>query len=239
VAGEAEVRKELPTDTFNLGQSHVPDGLSNVVAIAAGGFHSLALRDDGTVIAWGSNDSGQAHPPADLVGVQAVAAGWYHSLALKEDSTVLAWGSNANRQTSVLAGLSDVVRIASGWQHNLALQADGTLWAWGSEWHGESEIPNGLEHIVAIAAGGYFSLAVEGDGPPKTAVSLADWRLDAAGFHASLSTDSGRVYRLDYKDAFGTSSWTPLPLVAGNGGTVILSDPSASDRERFYRVRRW
>jgi alpha-tubulin suppressor-like RCC1 family protein len=54
-----------------------------VPAIAAGSFHSLALKGNGTVVSWGSNAFGQASPPAGLSGVTAIAAGPYHSLALR------------------------------------------------------------------------------------------------------------------------------------------------------------
>src|SRR5204863_429007 len=65
------------------GQTTVPAGLNDVVAVAAGGNHSLALRADGTVRAWGSNSFGQATVPAGLSNVVAVAAGYNLSLALK------------------------------------------------------------------------------------------------------------------------------------------------------------
>jgi hypothetical protein len=53
-----------------------------VVAISASGGHSLALKSDGTVVAWGGNLSGQANVPTGLNSVIAIAAGGYHSLAL-------------------------------------------------------------------------------------------------------------------------------------------------------------
>ena len=62
--------------------------------IAAGSSHSLALKSDGTVVAWGKNFYGQAIVPAGLSGVTAIAAGGDHSLALKSDGTVVAWGAN-------------------------------------------------------------------------------------------------------------------------------------------------
>jgi hypothetical protein len=87
------------------------------VAIAGGGFHSLALKGDGTVVAWGDNDSGQTNVPPDLTNAVAIAAGWKNSLALKNDGTVVAWGLNS----SVPAGLTNAVAIAAGKFHSLAL----------------------------------------------------------------------------------------------------------------------
>ena len=68
------------------GQTNVPAGLNNVVAIAAGGFHSLALKYDGTVVAWGDNSAGQSSVPVGLTNVLAIASGYLHSLALTPQS---------------------------------------------------------------------------------------------------------------------------------------------------------
>jgi len=78
-------------------------GLTGVTALAAGGFHSLAMRGDGTVWAWGSNVYGQLGDgttpqrttPVQVPGVMGVtvlAAGEFYSLALRGDGTVLTWG---------------------------------------------------------------------------------------------------------------------------------------------------
>ncbi|MFO0792688.1 MAG: RCC1 repeat- and reductase domain-containing protein [Candidatus Brocadiaceae bacterium] len=80
-------------------------GLTGVVAITAGGCHSLALKNDGTVWAWGLNTHGSLgdgttvdkYTPVQvegLTGVVAIVAGGGHSLALKNDGTVWAWGEN-------------------------------------------------------------------------------------------------------------------------------------------------
>ena len=87
-------------------------GLSGVVAVAGGAWHSLALKSDGTVWAWGRNNDGQlgdpqsagsatplqvvdpSDPSGHLTGVAAIAAGSNFSLALKADGTVRAWGNN-------------------------------------------------------------------------------------------------------------------------------------------------
>jgi alpha-tubulin suppressor-like RCC1 family protein len=138
---------------------------TRIVAIAAGSSYSLALKIDGTVVAWGREDYGLTNlckVPPDLRQVVAIAAGQYHSLALKSDGTVVAWGYGS--QTNVPAGLNDVVAIAAGGNHSLALKADGTIVAWGWNVHGQTNVPPDLTQVVAIAGGYWHSLALKSDG---------------------------------------------------------------------------
>ena len=79
-------------------------GYSTVNALAAGGWHSLALLANGTVGAWGLNDYGQCTIPAELRvpgAAVAIASGAKHSLAMKADGTVVAWGRNDYGQCNV------------------------------------------------------------------------------------------------------------------------------------------
>jgi alpha-tubulin suppressor-like RCC1 family protein len=113
------------------GETNVPAGLNDVMAIAAGGYHGLALRADRTVAAWGINLIGITNVPTDLTNVIAIAAGTAHSLALKSDGRVVAWGDNGYGQTNVPAGLSNVIAIAAGGSQNLALTADLRIHSFG------------------------------------------------------------------------------------------------------------
>lgn len=134
-------------------------GLTDVVAIAAGASHAVALKRDGSVVAWGANDYGQVSGPnvtqgtpvvvQGLAGIPivAVAAGYAHSMALTRDGRVFVWGWDAEGQLGLgtaggtqrtavaVPGIQGVSAIAAGWYHSLAVGSDGTtagvLWAWG------------------------------------------------------------------------------------------------------------
>ncbi|MGE4284036.1 MAG: cadherin-like beta sandwich domain-containing protein, partial [Clostridia bacterium] len=132
--------------------------------ISAGGFHSLALKSDGTVVGWGYNNYQQTTIPVGLSDVGAIAAGYNHSLALKSDGTVVGWGYNVNGETTIPWGLSDVVAIAAGNFHSLALKSNGTVDGWGNNDYGQTTIPTGLSDVGAIAAGYKHSLALKSNG---------------------------------------------------------------------------
>ena len=141
------------------GVTDVPEG-DDFVAISAAAYHNLALRADGTVVAWGADYYGEGVVPDGLTDVVAIAAGTYHNLAVRADGTVVAWGRNQYGETTVPDGLSDVVAVAAkdGWG-SLALKADGSMVAWG----GYTMTPTGND-FVAITAGGYVMLGLRADG---------------------------------------------------------------------------
>jgi alpha-tubulin suppressor-like RCC1 family protein len=220
---------------WGLGQDTLPV-ITNAVAIAGGHYHSLALRDDGTVIAWPGavpwfEDYGQANVPSGLTNVVAIAAGEFHSLALKANGKVVTWGSNGSSVSSVPLGLSNVVSIAAGNSQSFALKTDGTIVEWGEP----AGIPLGLTNVsVIISAGG-----IVGDSIPIVRALITNPSLTNDGFTCSIPSDSGRVYRLEYKNSLSDSEWSALPLLAGNGGILVLTDSTTTNSQRFYRVRRW
>jgi alpha-tubulin suppressor-like RCC1 family protein len=73
-------------------QLFVPPSATNVIALAAGDRHCLALRADGMVVAWGANFTGEASVPSDLTNAVGIAAGSTHSVALRSDGSVAQWG---------------------------------------------------------------------------------------------------------------------------------------------------
>ncbi len=147
------------------GQATVPPGLTNVVAVAAGRVHALALTGDGRVVAWGNNLYGQTNVPPDLTNAVAIAAGAGHNLALTAEGRVVAWGLNDAGQTRVPSlGSARVIAVAAGMFHSLALTSDGRVVAWGANGYGQCNVPQGNRRFVAIAAGSTHSLAVTTDG---------------------------------------------------------------------------
>lgn len=189
--------EELCDFTDNDCNGLVDDGIG-ILQIEGGRLHSLGLCPDGTVWAWGSNDSGQlgdgttgyAVTPVRTVGsmsdIVAIAAGGAHSLALDADGQVWAWGENwggqvgdetTTTQTSPaqIPSLSGIRAIAAGSSHSLALDANGYVWAWGTNSRGQLGDGTTTDHatpaqvlvpnrVQGIAAGHAYSLAVSRDG---------------------------------------------------------------------------
>jgi alpha-tubulin suppressor-like RCC1 family protein len=137
-------------------------GTLNAQTIAAGGWHSIVVCNDGTVKTFGENDTGQlgdggntdqSTPVAPgLTNCIAVSAGGdqleAHSMALKSDGTVWSWGSNlygglgngGSTNTNVptqIASLSGIAAISAGGWHSTALSNDGTVWTWGLNGDGQ------------------------------------------------------------------------------------------------------
>ncbi len=127
-------------------------GLTSVKQIAVGERHRLALKEDGTVWAWGENDKGQlgdgstANRPtpvqvAGLTNVASIAAGARHSLAIKTDLSIWSWGSNAEGQLgdgskadrNVPVGVQGIkaIEVAASTGHSIALTTDLKLMGWG------------------------------------------------------------------------------------------------------------
>ncbi|PWU17641.1 MAG: hypothetical protein C5B50_11005, partial [Verrucomicrobia bacterium] len=153
-------------------QADIPPGISNVIAIACGGSHELALFVNHTMAAWGagslntgvSPNFGQAIVPPGLTNVIGLAGGGFHTVALKGDGTVLAWGLNTSGQTNVPAGLNSVAAVSAGTSFSLALKINGSVVAWGQNTFGQSTVPAGLTNVISIAGGGFFAMALRSDG---------------------------------------------------------------------------
>ncbi len=126
--------------------------------VSLGYQHSVALRSDGTVVAWGSDQAGQIGTgrenfetrPGAVTGlgtVHGIGAGVTHALAVLADGSVWAWGSNESGQVGEppgtdrpspvrVNGISNATEVCGGDAFSVALKTDGTVWAWGSNYRG-------------------------------------------------------------------------------------------------------
>ncbi len=127
--------------------------------IAAGAYHTLLVKENGSLWSWGYNACGQLGdgttidnntpvPLTSLTDTKTIAAGYCHSLAVKKDGTAWSWGDNTYGQlgdgTTVqqdtpvaITSLADIKAVAAGYSHSAALKLDGTVWAWGRNNYGQ------------------------------------------------------------------------------------------------------
>ncbi|HXJ57511.1 MAG TPA: hypothetical protein VNU68_12700 [Verrucomicrobiae bacterium] len=181
------------------GETLVPIGLSNVIAITAGDSISAAVTQDGSVTVWGRNATSTLRPPPGLTNMVEVSVGFNHLLARRADGTVVAWGDAASGATNVPAGLSNVISIAAGGDVSLAVQADGSLRFWGKPF--STPVPTGLSNMTAVAASTFDAIALRRDGrvvalgnawPPPDNLSNVI-AISAAGIHYLALRDDGTV----------------------------------------------
>lgn len=231
------IGRRTPVQVFGLGAG------SGVVQISANGGsgskHVLALKSDGTVLAWGGNGSGSLGDgtttnrltPITVPGITraiAVHAAEDHSLAVLENGTVLSWGANGMGQlgddtiSSALtpvqvAGLgvgSGVVQLATGFTHSLALKSDGTVLGWGD---------NNVGQLGPGVPAGAQPIPVRVTGLPGNVIKVAA----SNSFSAALLGD-GTVLAWGVNNNFqlgnGTTVNNPTPgPVTGATGVVDIS----------------
>lgn len=129
-------------------------GIDNVKEVDAGRFHTVVVKNDGTVWSWGWNQHGQlgegdeseSCTPAEVSGVKdiiGIAAGEYHTVAIKNDGTIYSWGLNrdgqlginslemTSKKPQIVIGMSNTKAIGAGESHTIALKQDGSMFAWG------------------------------------------------------------------------------------------------------------
>jgi alpha-tubulin suppressor-like RCC1 family protein len=144
------------TATSRSSPVSVVGGFTDWISASAGGSHSLSVRANGSLWAWGSNVRGQLgdntitgrSSPVSVVGGFtdwiSASAGYAHSLGIRANGSLWAWGNNASGRlgdntatsrsspVSVVGGFSDWISASAGLGHSLGIRANGSLWAWGS-----------------------------------------------------------------------------------------------------------
>ena len=163
--------------------------VNNNITVASGKYHYFSLKADGTLLAFGRNDSGQLGTGnrTDLgtltqvtSNVAAVYAGGETSFIVKKDGTVLGCGSysgelDLGNTTAQSSFTNNVKAMAVGSYHSLLLKNDGSVWATG--WNVYGQLGTGDEeeksvftatnltsNVISISAGSEHSLALKDDG---------------------------------------------------------------------------
>lgn len=180
--------------SWGTGQVFPPNGPVDIVAVSTAVDHSLALKSDGTVFAWGDNMNGQCDVPAGLADVTKIAAGEFFSVALKSDRSIVTWGANDYGQRDLPSSLTGVTDISAGRGHVLALKNNGTVVGWGCNVFGQATVPTGLTAVKSILAAGNYSVAV------KTNGTVVAWGANDSG---QTNLPSG----LRVKAVAGTTTW--------------------------------
>jgi alpha-tubulin suppressor-like RCC1 family protein len=203
---------------------------SDVIQVAAGRTHNLAVRSDGTVTAWGLNGHGalgdgtttDRSTPVQVRGltgvITQVAAGEQFSLALRSDGTVWAWGRNDHGQLgrgttssgelvpARVAVLNRVTKISAGRDFALALRSDGIVFAWGANRFGQ--IGNGTTSFSPVSV-------------PVKIAGLSQVTGISAGWNSSLATENSGIAAVTSVWAWGNNDDGQL----GDGTTAGHSTP--------------
>ncbi|MBL9077630.1 MAG: hypothetical protein JNL08_09010 [Planctomycetes bacterium] len=150
------------------GETTIPPSLTqwSVAKVAVGTDYSMALKHDGTIVAWGYNANGQCNVPQLPAGVVYVDlyAGQCHAVALRSDGQVVAWGDNADGQCNVppLPTGQTYVMAAAGKWHSSALRSDGVFITWGDQSLGQGNAPTipAGDVCIQLACGTAHSVAL-------------------------------------------------------------------------------
>ena len=206
--------------------------MRQVSSIAAGDYHTVGLRRDGTVVAMGDNYDGLCDKVSGWSDIVAVAAGGPFTVGLRSDGTVVATGENDDGQCDI-SGWSDIVAVAAGNTHTVGLRRDGTVVAVGNNDNGQSDV-SGWSDIVAIAAGYQHTVGLRRDGTVVAVGNNDNGQSDvsgwsdivaiAAGYQHTVGLRSdGTVVAVGYNEygQCNVSGWMDIVAVAAGGAYTV------------------
>ena len=230
----------------DFGQLAVPNGLTDVVSVAAGHRHSLALTKNGTVTAWGFSLNGAVNVPVGLSDVVDIAAGGDTSAAILRDGRALIWGEFASGSSQEMRSPDGpVISVGVGDIHLAVLDAAGDMdmMAFGLSPSYEPVAPpanrSGIT-AISVAAGHCLALRRDGTvtawgrndyGQCEVPPGLANPSAISAGAATSLAlTSDGRVISWgvtiddDYKDPFPADLRDVVAIAAGSQCLALRRD---------------
>lgn len=163
----------LANEDYKDAKNHLENIVFEVIetqhkqTIDAGYDHIIGLKEDGTVVATGSNNSGQCNID-DWSNIIAVSAGGYHTIGLKSDGTVVATGENDHGQCEV-SKWENIVAIYAGCYHTVGLTSDGKVIGTGDYYSNFELISDWKKELSSwhnyryVAAGNNFTVGIKSD----------------------------------------------------------------------------
>jgi prepilin-type N-terminal cleavage/methylation domain-containing protein/prepilin-type processing-associated H-X9-DG protein len=231
-------------DNTNVNRTTPSQGISDVVSIASGDYHSLAAKVDGTVYAAGWNAYGQVGDGTttnvlkpkqitSLKDIAMVAAGSNFSLAMTNGGTLYSWGQNNQGQLGIgsttnnstpqtVSNVSNVIGITGGLNHAVAVKYDGTVWAWGDGAYGQ--LCNGTaDSTTPVQVPGITDAVAVAAGLNHTLILKSDGTIVAAGMNYNGQLGDGSVTnRTALVSVTGISNATAI--AAGGYHSMCLTD---------------
>jgi RHS repeat-associated protein len=218
------------TSDTRINRPFLLNEINNVIAIETGYNHSIAIRLDHSVWAWGYNRSGQLgigsnssqrNPVPVMDDVKSISGGSSHTLSLKLDRSVWSFGNNSYGQLGInnnessnipvkIETLNDIVEISCGAYHSLALKNDGSVWSWG--YNSQGQLGNASKTNSSV--------------PIEITALNHDVKLVAAGeSHSIAIKNNGTVWSWGYNVygqlGDGTNISQSLPVPVTNLNDVI------------------
>ena len=197
----AEIKSYKDSDE-RMSEIMKPYFISQKPYIAAGYNYTIGLKNDGTLISAGSNDSGQCDV-SDWKDIVAVSAGNRHTVGLKSDGTVVAAGSNNYGECNI-EDWKDIKQISAGHCYTVGLKNDGTVIATGPGEYGKCGVTS-WKDIVSISAGFTHTVGLKSDG---TVVAVGE-------------NDYGQCDVSNWKDIIAISSGDNHTVGLKSDGTVV------------------
>ena len=220
-------------------------GISDAIAVSAGGDHSCALHQNNTITCWGDNEHGQLGDgtggtendysplPVSVAGIDdaiAISAGSSHSCALRQNSTISCWGDNNDGELGdgtggtendysplpvSVVGIDDAIAISAGSSHSCALHQTGNISCWGNNLFGN------LGNGAGGNRGDKSSVPVKVEGIDD-AIAVSASRIHSCALHQSGNI-SCWGYNLDGQlgDGTGYNSLVPVKVESIDAATAV------------------
>jgi alpha-tubulin suppressor-like RCC1 family protein len=241
------------TTTSTSSPVAVTGGIADWCQISGGGAHTLGLRAQGTVWAWGQNSSGElGNSGSSLINVSSpvivvggftdwcqISAGSYHSLGVRTGGSAWAWGSNLQGRlgdgslsqraspVSVVGGFTDWCQISGGYAHSLGVRTGGSAWAWGNNGSGRLGDNTITSRLSPVSVVGGFS----------------DWCQVSGRLAHSLGVRiGGSAWAWGYNgfgqlgDNTAISKRSPVSVAGGFGDWSRISNANRADHSIAFRT---